>query len=162
MTGSMESLLEDFGKALKLTEKPCKGMKDVQRLFDAVYPSLSQLSSGLRVDNLLESSPELLPLLLHHSIPANLVAFMGLVLRAGYPSGALPPSAATTSRHAAAAWSLAGDFFKGMLDVCYLHRNSPMHQSPCKAVLDQLQPHAMHGQPGMVLHLTLVCWSTAN
>ena len=150
------SLLEELGKALKLTERPCKSVKGAQGLCNSVYPSLSRLLSGPLANNLLGSSPELLPVLLQHSIPANLVAFMGLALRAGFPSGDLPPSAANTSLHAAAAWALAADFFKGMLDVCYLNRNSPMHQTHCKAVLDQLQPHAMHGQPGMGLHLTYV------
>ena len=159
----MESLLEELGKALKLTERPCKSVKNVQRLCNFVYPILSRLLSGPLANNLLQSSPELLPLLLHHSIPANLVAFMGLALRAGFPSGTLPPSAAVTKLHAAGTWALAADFFKGVLDVCHLNRNSSVHQTSCKSVLDQLQPHAMHGQPGMGLHLTHVisCWSTA-
>ena len=153
VVGNEEGLLEELGTALKDTGRQCKSLKNVEKLCYSVYPSLSELLNGPRADNFLVSSPELLPLLSRHSIPTNLVAFMGLVLRAAYPSGPLPPSSTATSLRAAAAWSLAADFFKGMMDACYLNYNSPMHQSHCRAVLDQLQPHDTHAQPGMLLPL---------
>ena len=144
-----DRVLRELGSALARSG-PCKSIKDVHKLCQAVIPLLSMLLHGVFADKNLEQSPEYLQLLLELSIPANLVKFMALALRAGHSMVALPESAKDASVLAAAGWALGADLYSGLVGLCHNER-STSHERHSSAVVEQLAVGSEGGEPGETL-----------
>ena len=141
-----DGLLRGFGSALARSGS-CNSIKDVQKLCQAVMPFLRALLDGVFADRNMEQTPQYLPLLLELSIPANLVKFMALALRAGHPMVALPESAKEASALAAAGWSSGADLYSGLVGLCHNERGRP-HERYGNAVIEQLAVGCEGGEPG--------------
>ena len=152
---STEAMLGRLGAALTVVRHPCKTIKDVQRLCDHVSPCWSSLSqTGPQLSSSLECRPELLSLMVQLQIPANLLQFMALVLRAAYPSTPLQGSARATSLCAAEAWSTAADVMSNMLAACREQQHkTDAYRVTCKAIMAQLQTPGSLEPPGTAMHL---------
>jgi hypothetical protein len=137
-----ESLLRNLGSVLA-ENSSCKTVKHVHKLCVALLPHLRAsvcLLSG-------ELETQHLQLFLELKIPANLVKFMALTLRAGYPLTPLPESAKATSEIAAHVWTLGADLFKCLIGLCPKDTNSP-YSTFGRALIEQLATGIEGQEPG--------------
>jgi hypothetical protein len=119
-------LLRKLGSELAEHTASCKSIKHVHRMCNAVIPPLKATLHGLfKREEELEKPREYLQLFLELKIPRNLVKFMALALRAGYPLVSLPESAKATSEIAAHAWTLSADLFSCLTGLCPKDPSSP-------------------------------------
>jgi hypothetical protein len=148
-----ESLLRNLGSVLAAHDS-CKTVKHVHKMCNAVLPPLKATLRGLSCEDLeKEESLKYLQLLVKLDIPANLVKFMALALRAGYPLVPLPESAKATSEIAARAWMLGADFFRCLIGLCHNNRDSPT-STYSRALVEQLATGVEGQEPGKVLDCT--------
>ena len=148
-----DRLLRGLGTALARSSS-CKSIKDIQKLCQAVMPFLRILLDGL-FDKNMEQTPQYLQLLLEPSIPANLVKFMALALRAGHPMAALPESAKEARSLAATGWSSGADLYCALVGLCHNERGRP-HEGYGNALIEQLTVECEGGEPGEILRQQLL------
>jgi hypothetical protein len=142
-----DSLLRKLGSVLA-GNTTCKTVKQLHKLCNAVVPPLGAIQHCMFQELWgIGRIPGYLQLFLDLNIPANLVSFMALTLRAGYSLVPLPESAKATSDIAAHGWSLAADFYNNLVSVCHHNRISPYscHNS---ALFEQLATGSEGQEPG--------------
>jgi hypothetical protein len=157
MLEACKTLLRELGSVLA-GHTACKTVKHVHKLCLSVYP---HLKTTLRVvsDELdLANCPQHLQLFLDLDIPANLVKFMALALRAGYPLVPLPESAKATSDVAAQVWGVGADLYGGLVGFCHNQIDSPFC-SLGSAVIEQLATGSEGEDPGRAPNLACLCRS---
>jgi hypothetical protein len=142
-----DSLLRKLGSVLG-GSTTCKTVKHVHMLCNAVLPPLGATQRSLFEElQGIQTAHPYLQLFLKLNIPANLVKFMALALRASYSLVPLPESAKATSEIAAQGWSLGADLFNSLVGLCY-HDNIGPYSCHNSAVIEQLATGSEGQEPG--------------
>ena len=136
-----------LGNSLSLAAiKPPRTIREIAALCRAVAPDMFNLRlvvGETGASALLGCLQKLLEL----DVPANLVKFMNLTLRAGHPM--TQPSEATkkSCEIAAHLWAQAAVLFRELVQVCKRFPGEH-HYELCLTVMDQLLPVTSNGDPG--------------